>query len=37
VAALQEAEYDAFDFKRAKAADELAWAEFETRMRNLIR
>lgn len=25
------------DRKRAKAADELAWLEFETRMRHIIR
>ena len=27
----------AFDGNRAKAADELAWADFETRMRGIVK
>lgn len=37
IKALQDAEYTMDDHKRAKAADELMWLEFETRMRGLIR
>ena len=37
VTAVQEADYSVADDKRAKAADELMWLEFETRMRGLIR
>lgn len=34
---LTEAEYDQQDKDRAKAADEMGWLHFETRMRNLMR
>jgi hypothetical protein len=34
---MQEAEYNLEDEKRATAADELAWADFETRMRWIIK
>jgi len=37
VQALEEAEYNAYDEKRAKAADELMWMDFETRMRSLMK
>lgn len=37
VLALQEAEYIAYDLKRAQEADGLQWIDFETRMRIMIR
>jgi hypothetical protein len=37
IIALEEEEYRIEDDKRAKAADEMMWLEFETRMRGLIR
>lgn len=36
VQAIEEAEYKAYDNERAKAADELMWLDFETRMRHLM-
>ena len=35
--AIEEAEYKAYDVERAKAADELMWLDFETRMRHLMK
>ena len=37
VLALEIAEYSAYDEKRAKAADEFMWLDFETRMRDLCK
>ena len=37
IKAIEESEYNVYDEKRAKAADELMWMDFETRMRNLIK
>lgn len=37
VQALEEAEYVAYDDTRAKAADELMWLDFETRMRVMMK
>lgn len=37
VKALEEADYSAFDERRAKAADELMWMDFETRIRDMCK
>lgn len=37
VAALQQAEYIAYDEERARAADELEWLDFETRMVGVVK
>lgn len=37
VKAIEQSDYNAFDESRAKAADELMWLDFETRMRELIK
>jgi hypothetical protein len=37
VAALQQAEYIAYDEERARAADELEWLDFETRMIGVVK
>ncbi len=34
---MQQAEYKAYDEERARAADELEWLDFETRMVNLVK
>ena len=34
---LTEAEYEMNDKNRAKAADQMEWLHFETRMRNMVR
>lgn len=36
VKALQESEYSIDDNKRARAADEMMWLDFETRIRALV-
>ena len=37
VKAIEESEYKAYDSERAKAADELMWLDFETRIRVLVK